>query len=224
MAASQFPDRFPIFPLNVVLFPDVYLPLRMFEPRYRALTRDVLLGQRVIGMTLLKSGNSAPAVGPAHVFEVGCAGRITREQEARDDSMHHILLEGRRRFRLLDQELTQNGYILARVELLDDPSFDELDHAVRAELSAVRPELEQRMLEYVQTSTQRGTDKLREGMRELDPVGLVHAIAFRIDCGLIEKQGLLEASNPLERARLLIQLLDFQLADARLPERPQSIN
>ena len=221
---ASFPARFPIFPLpDVVLFPDAYLQLHIFEPRYRAMTRDVLHGDRVIGMTLLKTGSQAPPSGPAHVFELGCAGHITNHKEL-PDGKYNVLLEGQRRFRLLRQEPTEDGYILANTELLDDPPCDELGDATRDELLAIRPELEEKMLAYAHVAVRRSVERLRQRMRELDPVALVHAIAFGIDCGLVEKQSLLEAADPLARARLLIQLLDFQLAAARLPDRPDSLN
>ncbi len=224
MASSPFPVRFPILPLpNVVLFPDTVLPLRMFEPRYRAMTSDALGEDRVIGMTLLRSGDSAPEAGPAHVFELGCAGVITRHRP-QSDGTHLILLEGKRRFRVLRQEQTERGYIRASVELLPHSSFDELGDAARAELSDVRPELEEKLIEYARLGVRRRVEQLRKRMSELDPVALVNAIAFGVDCNLVEKQSLLEAANPLERARLLLQLLDFQLAAARLPEAHDTIN
>ena len=221
---ASFPSRFPIFPLpNVVLFPDAYLQLHIFEPRYRAMTRAALRGDRVIGMTLLKTGSIAPPSGPAHVFELGCAGRITNHEEL-PGGKYNILLEGQRRFRLLRQEPTEDSYILALTELLDDPAADELSEVARDELLAIRPELEERMLAYAQLAARRGVERLRTRMRELDPIALVHAIAFGIDCGLVEKQSLLETADPLARAQLLIQLLDFQLAAARLPDRPDGLN
>jgi Lon protease-like protein len=221
---ASFPARFPIFPLpNVVLFPDAYLQLKIFEPRYRAMTRDALLGDRVIGMTLLKTGSMAAVSGPAHIFELGCAGRITNHKEL-PDGKYDILLEGQRRFRVLGQEPTEDGYIIARTELLDDPSSDELAEATRDDLLAIRPELEEKMLAYAKLAVRSSVEQLRKRMRELDPVSLVHAIAFGVDCGLVEKQSLLETADPLARARLLIQLLDFQLAAARLPDRPDSLN
>ncbi len=221
---ASFPSRFPIFPLpNVVLFPDAYLQLHIFEPRYRAMTRAALRGDRVIGMTLLKKGSMAPPSGPAHVFELGCAARITNHKEL-PGGRYNILLEGQRRFRLLGQDPTEDGYILARTELLDDPSDTELAEGTRDELLAIRPELEEKMLAYAQLAVRQSVERLRARMCELDAVALVHAIAFGIDCGLVEKQSLLETVDPLARARLLIQLLDFQLAAARLPDRPDRLN
>jgi Lon protease-like protein len=53
----MLPPLIPIFPLpTVVLFPNVFLPLHIFEPRYRAMVSDALAGDRIIGMTLLQPG------------------------------------------------------------------------------------------------------------------------------------------------------------------------
>ena len=50
-AASGLPDVLPIFPLTgVLLLPRARLPLNIFEPRYLAMTRDALGGERLIGM------------------------------------------------------------------------------------------------------------------------------------------------------------------------------
>src|SRR3954464_13878825 len=50
-------DLLPIFPLpNVVLFPSVFLPLHIFEPRYREMVADTLKDDRLIGMVLLRPG------------------------------------------------------------------------------------------------------------------------------------------------------------------------
>ncbi len=54
------PPTIPIFPLpNAVLFPNVFLPLHIFEPRYRAMVADALRGDRIIGMVLLQPGFEA---------------------------------------------------------------------------------------------------------------------------------------------------------------------
>ena len=56
----MLPPVIPVFPLpNVVLFPGVFLPLHIFEPRYRAMTRDALAGDRIIGISCCRPGFEA---------------------------------------------------------------------------------------------------------------------------------------------------------------------
>ena len=224
MADSDFPRRFPIFPLpNVVLFPGTLLPLNIFEDRYRAMTEDALDGDRVIGMVLLQSDESAPGGAPAHVFDVGCAGRIGEHRQL-DDGRFNLILHGARRFRIGQQELTDRGYLVASVELLDDPNFEDLDDAERIAIESARAELEQRVLELAQLTAPRSVRHLRRQIRGLDPVGLAHALSFGLNCGMVEKQSLLEASDPVARTRLLARLIEFKMAEARLGEAPQGVN
>ena len=79
----MLPTTIPIFPLpNVVLFPNVFLPLHIFEPRYRAMLADALAGDRIIGMTLLMAGYEADYQGRPAVYRVGCAGVITHSERS----------------------------------------------------------------------------------------------------------------------------------------------
>ena len=69
------PDEIPLFPLpNVVLFPDAYLPLHIFEDRYRTMTRQALGGTRLIGMTVLRETATTDGEGVPPIYATGCAG------------------------------------------------------------------------------------------------------------------------------------------------------
>ena len=61
-------------------------------------------------------------------------------------------------------------------------------------------------------------------MRALDPLLLTSAIAFGLDGPMLEKQSLLESADPLARAELLLRVLAFRIAEARLPEGPKTLN
>jgi Lon protease-like protein len=223
MTRQALPARLPVFPLpNVVLFPDVLLPLHAFEPRYRAMTRDTVDGDRVIGMLLLRDGVDAMRL-DAPAFDVGCAGRITESRHL-PDGRWAFLLRGERRFRVRSLELTDAGYRVADIEPLEDPTFDELAPDARAALALERARLERAVAEHARRESPRAHEELVERMRALDPLQLVHAIAFGGDYEPIEKQGLLEAADPLERARLLVRILDFRDAARGLPDSPRNVN
>jgi Lon protease-like protein len=106
--------RIPLFPLpGVVLLPGTLLPLHIFEPRYRAMVADALEGDRTIGMAMLKPGRSEPGVLPA-IYTVGGAGEIVESEEL-PDGRYNIILEGRFRYRVL-QEAHADPYRTAGVE------------------------------------------------------------------------------------------------------------
>src|SRR5262245_26956506 len=220
---DEFPERFPIFPLpNVVLFPGTYLPLHIFEPRYRQMTEAALAADAVIGMVLLRPDADAMAT-RAPIFEVGCAGRIV-EHRRLDDGRFHMLLYGERRFRIARELEPRALYREVDAELLHDPAFGQLPPSVQRALEATRVELESRMLELVRLGSPDGVAPLRERMRALDPLLLTSAIAFGLDGPTLEKQSLLECADPLARAELLQRVLEFRIAEARLPDGPKTLN
>ena len=100
----------PLFPLpNVVLFPGVFLPLHIFEPRYRAMTADALHGDRIIGMTLLMPGYEADYQGRPAVYPVGCAGVITHAEQL-PDGRSNVVLRGIEKFRILDEDASRDRF------------------------------------------------------------------------------------------------------------------
>ena len=90
----MLPPTIPVFPLpNVVLFPSVFLPLHIFEPRYRRMVDDALSGDRIIGMVLLKPGWEGSYEGHPAIYEVGCAGLITHAERT-EDGRYNLVLRG----------------------------------------------------------------------------------------------------------------------------------
>src|SRR5260370_38632494 len=99
----------PLFPLpNVVLFPNVFLPLHIFEPRYREMVADAVASDRMIGMVLLRPGWDRDYEGTPPVYPLGCSGVITHV-EALADGRFNIVLRGLERFRIVEEDRTR-GY------------------------------------------------------------------------------------------------------------------
>ena len=108
-------DLLPLFPLpNVVLFPNVFLPLHIFEPRYREMVADALSSDRMIGMVLLKPGWQHGYEGRPPVYPIGCSGVITHVERL-EDGRYNIVLRGVERFRILEED-RRRLYRLASVE------------------------------------------------------------------------------------------------------------
>src|SRR5580765_8464019 len=97
-------DLLPIFPLpNVVLFPNVFLPLHIFEPRYREMVADAVKSDRLIGMALLQPGWERDYEGRPPVYPVGCSGVITHVDQLAD-GRYNIVLRGVERFRIREED------------------------------------------------------------------------------------------------------------------------
>jgi hypothetical protein len=204
----DLPSFIPIFPLpNVVLFPEVPLPLHIFEPRYCAMVRDALAGAGLIGMVLLRGDWEDEYQGSPEVYRTGCVGRIV-ETTPLPEGKFNIVLAGVREFTIVSEQ-RERAYRQATVRWRDAPAESALPAATRTRLV--------RMIErYVDRS---GDDVAREllGDARLDDRTLVNFFAFWLDFGMIEKQCLLEADG-LERAQRLIEVLEFQLyASATAP-------
>jgi ATP-dependent Lon protease len=87
------PNRIPLFPLDVVLFPRMLLPLHIFEQRYKIMIGRCLEEEIEFGMVLATQGAIA---------SVGCTARIVKKTKDYSDGKMDILAEGRSVFRLAD--------------------------------------------------------------------------------------------------------------------------
>ncbi len=188
----------PLFPLpNVVLFPGVYLPLHIFEPRYRAMVEDTLEGDRLIGMVLLRPGFEEDYEGRPPVFDVGCAGVITHHERL-PDGRFNIVLQGTERFRI-EAEDHSRSYRVATAERLPDAATTSA-----IELRSLRQRVEA-MLTRV-TDRHRGEITVPPSMGDVD---LIHALAQYLDLAPLEKQALLELNGAVRRASALADLLEM---------------
>lgn len=121
--------RIRLFPLpGVVLLPGALLPLHIFEPRYRAMVADALEGDQTIGMAMLKPGWESREE-PLPIHPIGGAGEIVESEEL-PDGRYNIVLEGRFRYRILE-EAEANPYRSARVEEIPTGGFPSAREARR---------------------------------------------------------------------------------------------
>src|SRR5271168_508802 len=129
---AALPAILPIFPLTgVLLLPRGRLPLNIFEPRYLAMTRDAMGGERLIGMVQ----PSEPPIREPNptVYPTGCAGRITDFSET-DDGRFLVTLTGVSRFRIKEELPLLSGYRRVAAEWQDfagdrDPDAAGFDRA-----------------------------------------------------------------------------------------------
>jgi len=201
----MLPPTIPIFPLpNVVLFPQVFLPLHIFEPRYRDMVADALAGDRIIGIVLLRPGWEGNYEGRPPVFPIGCAGLITHAERL-TDGRYNIVLRGLEKFRVVG-EVESRSYRQAQVETVADAPC-ECD---KEELRGARRRLETLLVPQPEG---RGVDpKMPPSMADED---LVNALSQYLDLEPLEKQALLERESLLARCRSLIELLEMKVLVAQ---------
>jgi Lon protease-like protein len=197
----MLPPTIPIFPLDkVVLFPNVFLPLHIFEPRYREMVTDALAGDRIVGMVLLRPGFEADYEGRPPVYAVGCAGVITHNERLADGRFN-IVLRGIEKFRIRGEDESR-PYRLAHVE----PIREAADEQQRQELRRQRQRLEALLAAAVERS---GSEpRFPPAVPDED---LVNALAQYLELDPIERQALLEREGALSRCRALIELLEMKV-------------
>ena len=202
---AALPDTLPIFPLTgVLLLPRGRLPLNIFEPRYLAMTRDALGGERLIGMVQpsepQRDNRGGGAINPP-VYPIGCAGRITAFSET-DDGRYLLTLTGVSRFRIRDELPLLSGY--RRIVAEWQPFARDVDTPTGAEFDRDRFI---RGLKGFFTQRQISADW--EVIEKAAGEHLINSIAMLCPFAPSEKQALLEAADLDERARLLIALVEM---------------
>ncbi|MEI9927620.1 MAG: LON peptidase substrate-binding domain-containing protein [Sphingomonas sp.] len=186
--------RLSVFPLaGALLFPRMYLPLHIFEPRYRAMVTDSLARDRRIGMVQPRGEGEPPAL-----FDMGCVGRIA-EVEALPDGRFNLVLEGLARFHIVRELDVTTAFRQVEAELEAAGESQVLAIAERASL-----EIEARRFAEVQ-----GYAVDWEAVTRLDDESLVNGIAQIAPFDVASKQALLEADGLIERAELTVQLMQF---------------
>src|SRR5262245_64020543 len=122
-------DLLPLFPLpNVVLFPNVFLPLHIFEPRYKEMVSDAIAGDRMIGMVLLRPGWEHDYEGRPPIYPIGSSGVITHVERLAD-GRYNIVLRGLERFRVASEDHAKS-YRRGRVGALPEVTCGGEDRAV----------------------------------------------------------------------------------------------
>jgi Lon protease-like protein len=181
---------FPLFPLQLVALPTEYVPLHIFEDRYKTMIGEVLDRDVEFGIVWLAD---------EELKGVGCAAQVSRVLERFDDGRLNVLCQGTRPFRLVERQ-EHLPYPAGTVEFLDDkeerpdPATAERAHSSYAAL------------------VEQATDKTPDEV-ELDTLD-AYAMAATVDFGLDAKQGLLELRSENARLRLVDRL--FRAASKRL--------
>jgi len=184
-------NSIPLFPLNVVLFPDGPLPLRIFETRYVDMVRTCMREARGFGVVLIREGRE---VGPAETHDVGTMAKIMDFHQLRDGLLG-LTCVGEGRFRISKKSLAKDGLNLGEVEML------------APEPTVAVPERHSRLADLLQTVLpQLGEVYTDIAMRLDDAAWVGHRLAEILPIELSEKQTYLEIDDPIRRLDMLAPL------------------
>ncbi len=205
---EESPDgltRLPLFPLNLVLFPGMDLPLHIFEERYKDMIGECLNQDAPFGVVLIKEGLEVGA--PADPERIGTSTRILRS-ELLDQGRMNLMTKGERRFEI--EEIVQRApHVVGRVRFLLEPEGEGCSELV--------PQVNEEYVALVQNLTAlTGGYTSRVTVPE-DPVELSYAIAANLDLETHLRQSLLVTETAATRLSDLIPLL--QEGNKALKER-----
>ena len=207
--------RLPMFPLpNVVLLPNTFLPLHIFEPRYRKLTRDVLDGDKLLAMAF-QLGEEHEYDGPPAVAPIAGVGEIVLAQ-ALPDGRYNLVLRGRARVHI-DRELSSDEpyRMVQATEIPDDPPRSVVD-LLDAEVSL------RALTVGLADALPEGGELLKQVVAaQSTPAALVDVVASTLIADPVVRQRLLETTDVNRR----ISLVSSEIAEmtARLSS-PATLN
>jgi len=188
-------ETVPIFPLATVLFPDMRLPLRIFEPRYMDMAKACLKHDSAFGVCLIREGHEVGT--PAVPESVGCLARIA-EWDMETLGILKVRADGTERFRLLRSQTTAAGLILGDIERIaaeaaaDPPELAESAQFVRKVVEAV------------------GSARFAQPCRYDDASWVGFRLAEILPLRQAVKQKLLELTDPAARLSILHRFLREQ--------------
>ncbi|HEX4718724.1 MAG TPA: LON peptidase substrate-binding domain-containing protein [Thermoleophilaceae bacterium] len=175
-------ERFPLFPLGLVLLPQELVPLHIFEQRYKQMIGECLESDGEFGIVWLSDDG---------LRDIGCTARIERVLERFDDGRVNILVEGSQPFRLL-RRINDMAFPAGDVELLEDFAPDgDPDLVERARA---------RYAELVEKATEEKPDL--DEISGLDAYGMAATVEHPAEA----KQALLELRAENDRLRMVEEM------------------
>ena len=186
----------PLFPLNVVLFPHMPLPLHIFEPRYRQMIADCLEEGHSFGVVAIREGTE---MGPATPYDVGTLAKIVRIDRQEDGRMN-LLVMGASRFEIT-QTSQDRPYLRGQIRIIPEAG-DDLDATARlTETTAIA------FQEYSNLLRELVGQKPDEAEPPMEPELLSYLIAAALNLQVPEKQSLLAERRTDSRLHLELRIL-----------------
>ena len=198
--------KIPLFPLGLVLLPDMRLPLHIFEERYKQMISECLADHRPFGVVLF-DGQS--------IHSVGCMARVDAVTKRYDDGRMDIMTRGGERF-VIRELIEERAYMEARVFLFDDAEMISPDDNQEEVIQTAKNLLKE------MADVDVGFDLSDVGDR-ISLKQLSFAIAALEGFSPAERQGVLEMTSPSERLKKGVQALSRIVARNRLTREIQKM-
>ena len=195
---AKIKNMLPIFPIpEVVMFPEMNLPIHIFEEKYKQLISDCLNADKQFGIVLEKGNNLCAKVGTlVKIVDV----------ENLEDGMMNIFTEGKKRFEIISL-LTEEPYSVAEIQAYEDTDT-EVNNELKALLKQIKQLASKALKIFDLISEEENSKKIKLPSK---PDELLFLIATNLTCSHEEKQAILETRSIKDRSEKIMPLLDEEL-------------
>ena len=202
---EELPNKIPVFPLsNFIIFPEITVPLNIFEPRYINMVDDSMKNSRMIGMIQPKKNSN---VQNPELFDIGCLGKITSFNET-DDGRYLIVLNGLTRFKI--QKEIQNNKLYIEFEV----SFSDYKNDINIKKEEIKfSDLELIFKNLKSLFEKNGYSINWEELKKQSLNQTINTLAMASPFSIEEKQALLETENLILRKKKLEEILKIYSVD-----------
>lgn len=184
----------PLFPLRTVLFPGAVLPLRIFEQRYLTMIRDCARTDTGFGVCLIREGEEA--VSPVKPAQIGTHAQVV-DWYTLADGLLGVSTLGTVRFMTDSVWQQEDGLFRARITILPEPPKCPVPEAFSVLSDVLGRFMEKVGAQYPQSNP--------DDLQEASWVG--YRLAELLPLSHIEKQHLLELTDPIERLQKLLDVM-----------------
>lgn len=198
-------QKIPLFPLGIIVLPDMSLPLHIFEERYKLMISECIAKDMPLGIVLFDG---------QYLHTVGCMARVTEVTRRYEDGRMDIMTRGQQRF-IIQKVITEKPYMEAYVNFFEDADTIPLDD--------LQP-LVEKARDLLKELT--NLDQLTEDISLLaqsSPLKLSFAIAALEGFTIAERQRFLEMTSTAERIKKGVEALSILVQRSRLTNEIRDI-
>ena len=198
---NNFSGKAPVFPLpETVFFPKTFLPLNIFEDRYKKMLVDSLKNEKIICISLLKPGFENNYEKNPKINLIGCLGRIEIKNDT-PTGTYNILLSGLKKVKI-NEIKSKKEYRVAELEVINEIYGDENLDLLKEKVFRA----------FERMSIDNDYPKIPDEFKELiDFEMAVNFLVSYLPIDIIQKQKLLELDDISLRAKILVQFMDSSL-------------
>jgi len=196
-----------LFPLNVVLFPGMMLPLHIFEERYKLMIKNCLADDQRFGVVLAKTKQAqAPNVAALYtddLYNVGTIAHITAVEHL-DDGRMNLITVGQERFTIKTIKASEEDFLIGQVDPYPMEEEQRDSVAIQNLILKLRPMVKQ----YINYLADASGEDLSNATLPADPAALAYLAGTAVQGPLPDKQGLLAAESLGKLISKTVNVLD----------------